>query len=32
MITRGEIQRIALRQSLRDTQIEKDYIIEYLSI
>lgn len=30
MITSGEIQRIASRQSLRDTQIEKDYIIGWI--
>jgi len=30
MITPGEIQKIASRQSLRDTQIEKDYVIGWI--
>jgi predicted nucleotidyltransferase component of viral defense system len=30
MIKSGEIQKIAARQGLRDTQIEKDYVIGWI--
>jgi len=30
MITKGEIQKIAHEQGVRDTQIEKDYVIGWM--